>query len=523
MMKYVVGIDVGTTSSRAVVFDTEGNVMGSDQRLNPLYEPGPVGWLECDGQKLIDLNYEVTKTAIDRAIEQAGISVNDIVSISFTMFRCTMITRDKDGGFITPIIMWQDIRGGEAIPYMKECLEKASMSFDDLYDICAMPTSACLPSTKLMWTKINRSEDFKRCTRVHTTMGLLTKAFGADDYYDDYTNTPWLQLNDENMYYSGKLCDVFGIDPDILAPLKKPGEIIGFVTPEVSEKTHLPAGIPLIMGIGDQQSGVLGLGCIKEGIGYACGGTAGVTAGRSDKIIRDPQRKCYILGTPDGSYEMEGQANSSASVFKWFKDNFCTDMEEEGQDIYDVMTASAADSPPGARGLLFLPYMMGANTPNYDENARGTFVGLTLTHKRADLIRSIMEGVVFDLKDMLMAMQEAKVPELREVRVTGGIARSDLWNQIQADIYNKEVVATEYEEATVLGSGIIAAVGAGIYKDFSEAAANMVKVKKRYYPNPENVGRYEKLYMIWKKAFKQFSGSTFDELASYQKEYGLSE
>ena len=131
-----------------------------------------------------------------------------------------------------------------------------------------------------------------------------------------------------------------------------------------------------------------------------------------------------------------------------------------------------------------------------------------------------MEGVVFDLKDMLIAMEEAHVPKIQEVRVTGGIARSDLWNQIQADVYNKEVVVTECEEATVLGSGIIAAVGAGIYKDFNEAAVNMVKVKKRYYPDPENVKKYEKLYKIWKYAFRQFSGSVYDEIDKFQKEEG---
>lgn len=514
-MKYVVGVDVGTTSSRAVVFDEKGNVLGMNQKLNPLYEPGPIGWLECKGEELIENVYEVVHNAIQDAINN-NVDKNNIVAISFTMFRCTMITRDENGGFITPIIMWQDIRGGEAIPYMESCLKKKNMSFDDLYDICAMPTSACLPSTKLYWTMINKKEEFKKCCRVHTTMGLLTKAFGADDYYDDFTNTPWLQLNGKDMQYSDELCNIFGVDKRILAPLRKPGEIIGKVTKEVSDRTLLPEGTLLVMGIGDQQSGVLGLGCTEEGIGYACGGTAGVTAGRSNKIIRDPKRKCYILGTPDGTYEMEGQANSSASVFKWFKDNFCNDMKIEGEDIYDTMTSCALQSAPGSRGVIFLPYMMGANTPNYDENARGTFVGLTLTHKRSDIIRSIMEGIVFDMKDMIQAMEEAKVPTLKEVRVTGGIARSDIWNQMQADIYNKEVVTTEYEEATVLGSAIIATVGAGIYNNLNDAAENMVHIKKRYYPNQSNVIIYENLYKIWKHAFKEYSGSVYDDLAIFQ-------
>ncbi len=518
-MKYIVAVDCGTTSTRAVVFDEKGNEMGISQKLNPLYEPGPVGWLECNGKKLIDNFYEIVRLAIENAVKDNNVDVNDIIAISFTMFRCTMVLRDNKGDFATPIIMWQDIRGGEAVPYMKECLSKEGMSFDDLYDICAMPISSCLPSTKILWTKQNRPDAYNRSVRIHTIMGLMTKAFGANDYYDDTTNTPWLQLNDSDMAYSHKLCDIFGVDYDKLAPLRKPGEIIGKVTAEVSKKTHLPVGTPLVMGTGDQQSGVVGVGCIKEGIGYVCGGTAGITAGRSDKLIRDPLRKCYILGTPDGAYVMEGQANSSASVFKWFKDNFCSDMKAEGNDIYDSMTSSASESLPGSRGVIFLPYMMGANTPNYDENARGTFVGLTLTHKRSDLIRSIMEGVVFDLKDMLVAMEKANIPKFKEVRITGGIARSELWNQIQADIYNKEVVATEYEEATVLGCAIIAAVGVGLYKDINEATKNMVHIKKRYIPNQRNVECYGRLYEIWQEAFKQYSGSTYDKISRFQKDF----
>ena len=163
---------------------------------------------------------------------------------------------------------------------------------------------------------------------------------------------------------------------------------------------------------------------------------------------------------------------------------------------------------------------MEANTPDYDENTCGTFLGLTLTHKRSDLIRAVMEGVVFDLNDMLVAMEETNVPKLFEVCITGGIARSELWNQIQADIYNKEVVATEYEGAPVLGSGIgiIAAVGTGIYKDYQEAADNMVRIRKCYHPNPENVKTYEKLYQIWRNAFKHFSGTVFDQVATFPKD-----
>ena len=146
------------------------------------------------------------------------------------------------------------------------------------------------------------------------------KAYGADDYYDDIGCSPWLQLNGEDFQYNQKLIDAFGIDREKLAPLAETGTVIGHVTKEVAARTGLAEGTPLIMGIGDQQSACLGVGCIEEGIGYACGGTAGITAGKSNKMLRDPDRKCYVLGTPDGAYVMEGQSNAAASAFKWFKD-----------------------------------------------------------------------------------------------------------------------------------------------------------------------------------------------------------
>ena len=354
-------------------------------------------------------------------------------------------------------------------------------------------------------------------------MGLMTKAYGADDYYDDLNDTPWLQLNGENFDYNQKLIDAFGIDREKLAPLRKTGEIIGHVTPEVSQKTGLAVGTPLVMGTGDQQSACLGVGCTEEGIGYACGGTAGITAGKSVKMLRDPDRKCYILGTPDGAYVMEGQSNSAASAFKWFKDNIAHSEDAAAKhtrlNVYDIMTRSASYSKPGSNGVFFLPYMQGANTPNYDLNARGTYIGMTLATSREDMIRATMEGIVFDLKDMLDAMLEANVPEFNTVRITGGIAVSDVWNQIQADIYGWTVETVENSEATALGCALVAAVGAGIYKDYNEAVSKMVRVTKRYEPNPEIHKIYKDAYEVWRNIFKDLHQNANKNISEFQEKY----
>jgi xylulokinase len=516
--KYLIGVDCGTTSSRTVIFDFKGNIAGIGQVMNPLQYPG-VGRVECDGPALIETLYETTRRALDRS----GIDPEEIAGISFDMFRCTMVTRDANGGFTTPVIIWQDLRSAEMLPSMVEKLKAGGMTPDELYDMCGMPLGGVFPSGKLQWVMKNIPEAYEKATRIHTMMGFLTKAYGADDYYDDYNDTPWLQLNDENFNYSEKLCDIFGVDKNKLAPLRKSGEIIGAVTEEVARKTGLAVGTPLVMGTGDQQSGCLGCGCVEEGVGYASGSTAGITAGKSRKLLRDPIRKCYVLGTPDGAFVMEGQANSAGSAFKWLKTEF-GDVEDLtakylGLEVYDFLTSSAKKSVPGANGVFFLPYLQGANTPNYEANARATFVGMTFAHTRNDIVRATMEGICYDIRDMLDAMVAGNVPEYKTVRLTGGISRSDFWNQMQADIYNRPCETVACEEATALGCAMVAAVGVGVYKDFNEAAKNMVTVTKRYEPDPKTVERYENAYQTWRTVYRALSGKAYDSLAAFQEKY----
>jgi xylulokinase len=510
--KYVVGVDCGTTSSKTVIYDLEGHAVSSGSQMNPLeYYPG--GKVICSGQGMIDCLYNTTRTAIDKWDGDPA----DIIAVSFCMFRSTMCMREEDGKFAGPIMIWQDLRGGEMLPYIESVMDP-----DELYDLCGMPNLAANPSSRLYWVMQNEREVYDRTTRIHTMQGLMTKAYGADDYYDDITCSPYMQLNGPDMQYSKELADKFGVDINKLAPLRKPTEIIGKITEEVAKKTGLKEGTPLVMGTGDQQCGCLGVGCTDETMGYACGGTAGIVALKSSKFVRDPQRKCYVLTTPDGAYVMEGLANNCGSAFRWCKGAIATLLnvvaETSEQDVYDVMTAKAHKSVIGAHGCIFLPYLSGASTPNNNVNARGSWIGMTMAHTKADLIRAVMEGVTFDILDMFNALRDAGAQDYEVVRVTGGVARSDFWNQIQADVYNKIVETVESEEATSLGAAIMAATGVGAYDSLAEAADKMVRVKKRYYPIPENVEKYQKIYKVWRSAYKALNeGGVFDGIAELQK------
>lgn len=278
------------------------------------------------------------------------------------------------------------------------------------------------------------------------------------------------------------------------------------------------------MGVGDQQAGCVGCGCVREGLGYACGGTAGITADKSFKLLRDPSRRCYVLGTPDGAWVMEGVANASGSAFKWFKEEFCNSANETAiglkESVYDMLTRIAdRSSRAGANGLFFLPYLAGAVTPNQNPNARGTYIGMTVGHTKTDFVRATMEGVCFDIKDMLEAMIEGGAAPFDTVRLTGGIFRSEVWCQMQADIFNRTCEVVAVEEATSLGCAMIAAVGAGIYKDLEEAEKHMVKIKKIYEPIPENAAIYEDAFKVWRQIYKNLAIDAYDMIAEFQEKH----
>lgn len=517
--KYVIGVDLGTTSSRTIVFDFKGNEIGSGQIMNPLTYPG-VGRQECDGDELIKVLYRTTRLAI----ENSGIDPEEVAGLSVDVFRCTMAMRDVNGGFTMPIIVWQDLRSSDMIPKIAKKLEAAGMSADELYDRCGMPLGGVNPQSNLQWVLENMPEAYEKATTIHTMMGLVTKAYGADDYYDDYNDTPWIQLNGSDFHYDPEICAALGIDINKMAPLRKPGEIIGYVTEEVAAPTGLAVGTPIVMGTGDQQSGCLGVGCVKEGVGYACGGTAGIAAGKSFKMLRDPARKCYVLGTPDGAWVMEGVANASGSAFKWFKEQFC-DVEQMGakslgMSVYDFMTSMATKSTAGANGMFFLPYLAGAVTPNQNANARGEYIGMTVGHTREDFIRATMEGVCYDIRDMIDSMVAGGAPDFSTVRLTGGIFMSETWCQMQADIFNRTCEVVDVGEATALGCAMNAAVGVGIYDNFEEASEAMVKIKRRYEPNPKLVKRYEAAYQTWKEIYQSLAGGkAYEAIANFQKTY----
>ncbi|MGI6150444.1 MAG: FGGY-family carbohydrate kinase [Christensenellales bacterium] len=520
MGKYVIGIDAGTMGVRTVIFDLKGNEVSSAYFETPTFYPRP-GWVEQRAEDVIELAYK----SVAAALKKKNVDASEIISISFTNQRTTWAPIDKDGNFLHNMFIWQDQRGAEIFPWAREQLAKHGMTEMDLYNRCGHPLGSVQCGSKAFWFRLNMPELYEKTYKMITPHAMLAKAFGADDWYDEESDANWwLVTKCDTFEFDPELCDIFGMDIDKYPRNMKPGTPIGAVTQEVADKTGLKVGTPLFVGSGDQQCGAAGVGNSgTPGLGSVCLGTAGLCIGYSATPVRDPNGKCHVLGHPAGGYTMEGHASAAASSFRWLRNAISqfemTAADVSGIDVYDIMSSTAAKAPIGSKGTVFLPWLAGAACPHYNDMARGAFIGMTLGTTKAELLRAAMEGICFEMREMLDALKAAGFSDFKTLRVTGGAARSKLWNQIQANIYKCVVETADAPEATALGAAMIGAVGAGVFKDLREASEHMVHVKDVYEPDEASMKLYNEVYEMFRDCYDGLAKSGFETIYNFQNKH----
>lgn len=517
--KYILAIDGGTMGVRSIIFDFEGHEVKSAYFETPTFYPKP-GYVEQKAEDFVNLAYKSTKQAIDTS----SVNPKDIIGVCFTNMRATYVPVDENGKALHNIFIWQDQRGSEIFPWIRERLEKHGMTEKDLYNRTGFPIQSVSQSSKVFWYKLKHPDLYEKTYKFLSPQGLLLQAYGATDWYDDADDANWWQVcNKDTFEFDKEMAEVFDVDLDKYPINKPPAFPAGEITEEIAAKTSLVPGTPIFVGSGDQQCGAAGVGNSgAPGIGSVCLGTAGLCIGYSDKPVADPHIHCHVLGHPGGGYTMEGHASAAASSFRWFRNNLCQHEMKVAElthiDVYDLLTSAAATSTVGARGLIFLPWLAGAACPHYDDNAKACFIGANMKHSKADFIRAAMEGICFEMRGMLTTLEKAGFPKFKLIRVTGGAARSSLWNQIQADIYNSVVETVETPEATALGAAMIGAVGLGVYDNLQEAEKNMVHVMGRWEPIPDNVEKYNKVYDVFLKCYLGLKTEAFPAIFKLQKE-----
>jgi xylulokinase len=511
MAKYLAGIDVGTTGARCALFDLKGEMIASEYREYASAYPKP-GWVEQDLDEMITMTMEACKATIAKA----GIDPKEVASIGFSTQRSVTVPVNNDGSKVRPMISWQDARTGAEVADMAKVIDGGKY-----YDISGMPLGTTWNITKMLWMRKNEPELYKKTFKFVQNQDAVLKAFGAEDFYTDMCDMAFYGVWDvANLKWSKELCDLFDVKPEMFGKATKPGTKVAEISKELSEKTGFAVGTPVCVGAGDQNCGVVGMGGVESGVATVTLGTAGLAILSLDKWMPGSGGMMITNHAVSGMWEMEGLSNAAASSYRWFRDVIGTrekDLEKaNGRSAYDYLNDLASQAVPGSKGLLYLPYLGTAATPRWNANARSAFIGMSFAHGRPEMVRSVMEGVALEMRDMMDGWLKAGV-DIKVLRLGGGATKSALWNQIQADVYGRPVEILKTSESTVMGAAILGGVGAGVFKSIHEGVEQMVEVSGKVEPNMANHQVYESMYEVYTKAYEGLTSSgAFDKIALIQ-------
>jgi len=498
MSKYplFLGVDVGTTNVRSFIFNQAGEVIGQSFRGVNIYSPTPE-MAEEEPEEL----WRATLETMSEVVEKSRVQADDITMISFSAQMHGMSMIDRDGKVLVRLLTWLDLR---AAP---QC-ERLSRVIDpyEIYSRTGCPPLFIYPMAKVLWVRDNLPERFRKCHKILSAKDYIMYRLLGEAHLDHSVASGSQLLNIHKLEWDERVLEIAGIDGDKLPTLHDETEIVGELSGELASKTGLKKGTPIVLGASDGALSNVGLGAVERGIAAINVGSSGALRVLSEKPIVDRDRRarffCYY--TAQRNWLPGGAINNAGIILRWFRNEFGQPEVEEakrrGVDPYDVITEKAAKVKPGADGLLMIPFFAGERFPVRDPRARGILFGLTLSHGKPHIIRAIMESVIFTLKWIMNILEEQGI-NIREVRVGGGGARSNVWRQIQADILGKPVVHTKVEEASALGAAMIAAISSGVYKDLREAARSMVKIAERHEPNVENHGKYMRIFRLYRELY----------------------
>jgi xylulokinase len=311
-----------------------------------------------------------------------------------------------------------------------------------------------------------------------------------------------LMLDVAKRVWSVEVLRAADIDPTLLPRVFESPDVCGAVSAQGAKATSLAVGTPVVAGAGDQAAGATGMGIVAPGAVSATIGTSGVVFAATDRPALDPRGRLHTFcHAVPGRWHVMGVTQAAGLSLRWFRDNFVAASEKSaGMDAYEKLTAEAATAPAGSDGLLWTPYLMGERTPHLDGNARAALIGLTASHKRAHVVRAILEGVAYSLKDSFTIFGEMKLP-VKSIRLGGGGARSELWRQIQADVYGHEVEIVDAEEGAAYGAAILAGVGAKVWESVDAACDGVVRVMHRVKPDAGSVRVMETNYVAYRRIY----------------------
>ena len=490
-MKYLLGIDLGTSGTKTVLFDQAGAAVASATVEYPLLQPKN-GWAE---QRPEDW-WNAAVSTIRTVLEKSGVNRADVVSLGISGQMHGLVLLDEDGKVLRPAILWCDGRT------QAECDEiTQTIGRERLIQISANPALTGFTGGKILWVRRHEPEIWAKVRHILLPKDYVRYMLTGELYAEmsDASGTNLLDV--PNRCWSAEILEKLHIDPALLPPLLESCDKAGEVTAEAAALTGLNPGTCVAAGAGDNMAAAVGTGVATAGRAFTTIGTSGVVFAHSDSVQIDPQGRVHsFCAAVPGAYTVMSCTLAAGLSLKWFRDTFCAAeieaAKEMGVDPYNLMNPEAAQSPIGANRLIYLPYLMGERSPVLDSNARGAFIGLSAMHTRRDLIRAVMEGVIYSQRqnlDILRGMHV--VPET--MLACGGGAKSPFWRQMMADVFGMPVQTLENSEGPALGAAILAGVAAGVYTDVPSACAQVVRGNAPQLPDSEASAAYEPYYRLY--------------------------
>lgn len=474
-----------------MIINERGVVLGSGTEEHSDFDGPQPGWAEQDPRDW----WRAATIAIPKALKASGLSADAIAAIGFSGQMHGAVLLDERDEVIRPALIWCDQRT-EA--QSKE-LER-SIGLDRLIQLTCNPPLTNFTLTKLLWVREHEPKNWQSVRKVMLPKDYVRLRLTGESAIDMADASGTLLLDVAKRTWSSEVLSKTGIDPRLLPKLFESPEVCGCLSVAGAAATGLRKGTPVVAGAGDQAAGAVGMGITRAGVVSATIGTSGVVFAATDRPSLDPKGRlhtfCHAI---PGRWHVMGVTQAAGLSLRWFRDRFGAGADD-GRDPYERLSAEAATIPAGAEDLFWAPYLMGERTPHLDPFARAAFVGLSASHTRAHLIRAILEGVAYSLKDTFTIFADIHVP-VERIRLGGGGARSPLWQQIQADVYAHDVEILKAEEGAAYGAAILAGVGAKCWSGVDEACDSTVAVARCLSPNKDAAEKMQRGYQTYRRIY----------------------
>ncbi len=484
-MSYFIGIDSSTTATKALLIDELGSVVSVAATEYGFETPHPL-WSEQSP----DLWWNGAVQSIRKVLADSGIAASEVKGVGLTGQMHGLVLLDTDGNVLRPSILWNDQRT------QKQCDDiRAKLGKERLIQLTGNDALTGFTAPKILWVRDNEPEIYAKAAHILLPKDYVRLRLTGEYATDKAGASGTLLMDVRQRDWSGEVLDALEIDRDWMPPTFEGTAVTGIINQKAADATGLAVGTPVVGGGGDQAAQAVGVGAIEEGIVALTLGTSGVVFASADKPFIEPDGRLHAFcHSVPNKWHLMGVMLSAAGSLRWYRDTVAPGVD------FGELVDRAQNIPAGSEGLLFLPYLTGERTPHPDPLARGAFIGLTVRHTQTHMTRSVLEGVAFGLRDGFELMKGAGLSEIRQVRVSGGGAKSPLWRQILADVFDSELVTVNTTEGAAYGAALMATVGAGVYADLPGIVNHAVQLTGSTSPGA-NVSTYNQYYAIYRQLY----------------------